>query len=75
MLNYKTTKTSRAFSDILPKPPIHKSHHDNTSSPYPIPGKPDMWKKSKNAIQNSFWKVGVQIIHIFIHKYPNEILP
>lgn len=74
MLSYKTIKNFMTFSDILPNILIHRSYHDNTSSGYPMLGKPDMWK-SKNTIQNSFWKVDIQSVHIFIHKNPNKILP
>lgn len=68
MLSNETIKIFKNISDILLNTPIHKSYHKNTSSGYLNLGKPDMWK-SKNAIQNSFWKIGVHIIHICTYKY------
>lgn len=68
VLSYKTIKIFKNILWYSPHTPICKSYHKNTSSGYLNLGKPDMWE-SKNAIQNSFWKIGVHIIHMCIPKY------
>lgn len=73
MLSYKIIKNFMIFFDIFFNIFIYRSYYDNIFFGYFMLGKLDMWK-SKNIIQNFFWKVDIQLVYIFIYKNFNKIL-